>query len=82
MKDSTFYQTVANISRFLEQEISPQLYTVMDGGETLEICAETLDRLRQYPTWQVLEQQFTQVGGYLTPVGGDSSPGGDRKSVV
>lgn len=72
MKNALFYQTVADISGFLEQEISRELYTVMDGGETLEICAETLQRLREYSTWHVLESQYSQVGGYLTPVGDDS----------
>ncbi len=71
MKNAQFYQTVANVSRFLEQKISSQLYTVMDGGETLEICAETLLILRQHSNWQVLEQQFTEAGGYVCPVGDD-----------
>lgn len=72
MKNAAFYQTVADVSGFLEEEISPELYTVMDGGETLEICAETLLILRQYSTWRVLESQYSQVGGYLSPVGDNS----------
>ncbi len=63
IKNAAFYQAVTNILQFLEAQVSAESYTLMDDGETLEICSQTLAQCRQSNEWHKLERQYSQVGG-------------------
>jgi hypothetical protein len=64
-KDAKYYRTVSDVLEFLEEHVSAESYTLMDGGATLEICSETLAQCRQDEQWQQLEKRYSQIGGAI-----------------
>jgi negative regulator of sigma E activity len=62
---SVLYRTIVDIAQYLETTASPEQWSLMDGGETLEICSELLGQCRQDENWQQLEQRYDAVGGCI-----------------
>lgn len=62
---STLHRAIATTAEYLEDNLSPELFSFMDGGETLEICSEALSQCRQSCEWQQLEQGYEAAGGSI-----------------
>jgi hypothetical protein len=63
---STLHRAIAAVAEYLEDEFSPELFSFMDGGTTLDICAEALSQCRQDPHWQSLAQAYESLGGSIS----------------
>lgn len=63
---STLHKAIASVAKYLEDELSPELFSFMDGGTTLDICSEALSQCRQDPHWQALEQNYESIGGSIS----------------
>ncbi len=59
---STLHRAIADVAAFLEATASPEQWTLMDGGYSLEICSELLKQCRQDENWQQLEQRYDELG--------------------
>jgi hypothetical protein len=66
---SDFYQTLADMARFLESvlENDEDYFAFGDEGTTLEISSGLLEQCRVNSEWQALEQRYELVGGNLLP---------------
>lgn len=62
---STLYHTVGDVAQFLEATASPEQWSFLDGGTTLEICSELLTQCRQDNAWTQLEERYEAVGGCI-----------------
>jgi hypothetical protein len=62
---STLHHTVGDVAQFLETTASPEQWSFLDGGNTLEICSELLTQCRQMDDWTQLEQRYADVGGCI-----------------
>lgn len=63
---STLHRAIAAIAEYLEAEFSPELFSFMDGGTTLDVCSEALSQCRQDPHWQALAQNYESLGGSIS----------------
>lgn len=62
---SALHRVIAITAEYLEDNLSPELFSFMDGGTTLEICSEALSQCRQSCEWQQLEQGYEAAGGSI-----------------
>lgn len=63
---STLHRAIAAIAEYLEDEFSPELFSFMDGGTTLDICSEALSQCRLDPRWQALAREYEALGGSIS----------------
>ena len=54
------------IAEYLEDKFSPELFSFMDGGTTLDLSAEALNQCRQDPHWQALARHYESSGGSIS----------------
>jgi hypothetical protein len=62
---SALHKAIAAIAEYLEDEFSPELFSFVDGGETLDICSEALSQCKLDPHWQALAQTYEAKGGSI-----------------
>ena len=60
---STLHRAIASIAEYLEDEFSPELFSFIDGGTTLEISNEALSQVSFSDNWQYLVTAYEQAGG-------------------
>ena len=60
------YKAIAAVAEYLEDEFSPELFSFMDGGTTLDLSSEALNQCRQNPRWQTLAQEYEANGGSIS----------------
>jgi hypothetical protein len=63
---STLHKAIAAIAEYLEDEFSSELFSFMDGGTTLDICAEALAQCQKDARWQTLAQAYESLGGSIS----------------
>jgi hypothetical protein len=63
---STLHKAIAKVAEYLEDEFSPELFSFMDGGTTLDICSEALSQCQSDPHWQALAQTYESCGGSIS----------------
>jgi hypothetical protein len=63
---SSLHRAIAAVAEYLEDELSPELFSFMDGGTTLDICSEALSQCRQDPRWLSLAQTYESNGGSIS----------------
>lgn len=63
---STLHKAIAAVAEYLEDEFSPELFSFMDGGTTLEMRSEALSQCRQDPHWQELVRKYEALGGSIS----------------
>lgn len=63
---STLHKAIASVAEYLEDEFSPELFSFMDGGTTLDICSEALSQCHQDPHWLTLAQNYEALGGSIS----------------
>lgn len=63
---STLHRAIAAITKYLEDEFSPQMFSFMDGGTTLDITSEALTQCQSDPHWQALAQSYEALGGSIS----------------
>lgn len=62
---STLHKAIAAVAEYLEGEFSPELFSFMDGGTTLEIMAEALNQVSFSDNWQRLVTDYENAGGTI-----------------
>jgi hypothetical protein len=60
------HKTIAAIAEYLEDEFSPEQFSFMDGGTTLDIYSEALNQCRLDPHWQALARDYESSGGSIS----------------
>jgi len=60
------HKAIAAIAEYLEDEFSPELFSFMDGGLTLDICSEALSQCQADPRWQALAREYEANGGSIS----------------
>ena len=60
------HRALAAIAEYLEHEFSPELFSFMDGGTTLNICSEALSKCQSDPRWQALAREYESLGGSIS----------------
>ncbi len=68
---STLHRAIAAVAEYLEDEFSPELFSFMDGGTTLDICSEALSQCQSDPRWPTLAQNYESLGGSISSSGSD-----------
>jgi hypothetical protein len=63
---STLHRVIADLAEYLENEFSPELFSFMDGGTTLDICSEALSQCKLDPHWQALAREYESCGGSIS----------------
>lgn len=63
---SALHKAIAEVAEYLENEFSSELFSFMDGGTTLDICAEALSPCQSDPHWQALAQNYESCGGSIS----------------
>ncbi len=63
---STLHKAIASVAEYLEDEFSPELFSFMDGGTTLDICSEALSQCQSDPHWQTLAREYEALGGSIS----------------
>ncbi len=63
---SALHKAIAAVAEYLEDKFSPELFSFMDGGTTLDICSEALSQCQQNPHWQALAQEYESLGGSIS----------------
>jgi hypothetical protein len=66
VQTSTLHRAIAAVAEYLEDEFSPELFSFMDGGVTLDICSIALSQCRQDPHWLSLAQTYESLGGSIS----------------
>lgn len=62
---SSLHRAISQLAEYLFDNLSPELFSFMDGGSTVLICSQALAQCRQSSEWQPLEQSYEQVGGCI-----------------
>ncbi len=60
---STLHRAIASVAEYLEDEFSPELFSFIDGGTTLEIMSEALNQVSVSDEWQRLVRAYENAGG-------------------
>jgi hypothetical protein len=63
---STLHKAIAAVAEYLEDEFSPELFSFMDGGTTLDLSAEVLSQSQSDPHWQTLAREYESLGGSIS----------------
>jgi hypothetical protein len=62
---SALHKAIAAVAEYLEDEFSPELFSFMDGGTTLDICSIALSQCQSDTRWQTLVQNYESSGGSI-----------------
>ncbi len=63
---STLHKAIAALAEYLEDEFSPELFSFMDGGTTLDLSAEASSQCQSDPYWQALARTYESNGGSIS----------------
>lgn len=63
---STLHKAIAAVAEYLEDEFSPELFSFMDGGTTLDLSSEVLSQSQSDLHWQALAREYESLGGSIS----------------